>query len=185
MFTQINRSYLPQFQKTMQRGLLSLQMTSSLAIVKKEDRVTAIPLNFSYKTNFPSPRKLEGHFKSHVNGKYLKFSNPNEYLADAQRIIRDGFQVQYRYKNPKNGMYEMRRGYIQFIGLSSKNQSPRFAFVGLNNNGEITTYHIRKHGSILKYFDFETIERLVCLGSETDLQLLEALSLKNSLRPRQ
>ncbi|WP_205408889.1 hypothetical protein [Listeria goaensis] len=94
--------------------------------------------------NFGNVEKLEGHFSKH-GGEFGKaFSNADEYLAGANDVIKNGTKVQYSY----NG--EIRTGYVKFMknsSLTNANGVPiksyaKFEFVGTNNLGEITTYHV-------------------------------------------
>ena len=93
---------------------------------------------------FGDVEKLEGHFSKH-GGEFGKaFSSADEYLAGANDVIKNGTKVQYSY----NG--EIRTGYVKFMknsSLTNANGVPiksyaKFEFVGTNNLGEITTYHV-------------------------------------------
>lgn len=94
--------------------------------------------------NFGSTEKLESHFGKHGGEFGGVYSNANEYLAGANNVIENGIKVQYEYKG------ELRRGYVKFMknsGLTNAAGVPRksyakFEFVGTNNLGEITTYHV-------------------------------------------
>ena len=84
--------------------------------------------------NFASKEKLVGHFEKHGNEFKGIYSNADEYLDGARSVINDGYKIKYEYKG------EIRTGYIEFMGNTSKGK-PKFAFVGTNNDGFITTFH--------------------------------------------
>lgn len=94
--------------------------------------------------NFGNAEKLEAHFSKHGGEFGRTFSNTNEYLAGANDVIKNGTKVQYNYKG------ELRTGYVKFMknsSLTNANGVPiksyaKFEFVGTNNLGEITTYHV-------------------------------------------
>lgn len=50
--------------------------------------------------------------------------------------MKDGIKVLYAYKG------ETRTGFVQLMGTNKKGQS-KFAFVGTNNHGQITTLHAK------------------------------------------
>ncbi|EAC6221985.1 TPA: LXG domain-containing protein [Listeria monocytogenes] len=94
--------------------------------------------------NFGNTEKLKSHFSNH-GGEFGKvFSSADEYLAGANDVIKNGIKVQYNYKG------EVRTGYVRFMknsSLTNSNGVPiksyaKFEFVGTNNLGEITTYHV-------------------------------------------
>ena len=94
--------------------------------------------------NFGNVEKLEAHFFKHGREFGSAFSDANEYLAGANNVIKNGTKVQYNYKG------ELRTGYVKFMknsSLTNANGVPiksyaKFEFVGTNNVGEITTYHV-------------------------------------------
>ncbi len=57
-----------------------------------------------------------------------------EYLEGARSVMANGYKVSYEYKG------EIRTGYVSFMGNNSKGNA-KFAFVGTNNQGYITTFH--------------------------------------------
>ncbi|KXY09041.1 T7SS effector LXG polymorphic toxin [Bacillus wiedmannii] len=99
--------------------------------------------------NFGSTEKLNGHFGKHGGEFGGAYSNMNEYLAGANDVIKNGTKVQYNYKL-KDGTIELRTGYVKFMKNSSLTNPKgvpiksyaKFEFVGTNNLGEITTYHV-------------------------------------------
>ncbi|MEC1775126.1 T7SS effector LXG polymorphic toxin [Bacillus mojavensis] len=95
-------------------------------------------INIPYK--FANRNKLEGHFKKHGNEFKGIYKNAEQYLKGAQYIVNNGTKVQYRYKL-KDGTIEIRTGYVKFMGTTRKGAA-KFEFVGTNNQGYITTYHV-------------------------------------------
>lgn len=57
--------------------------------------------------------------------------------------MKNGYRVKYNYKG------EQRYVYIEFFGNNSKGQA-KFAFVGTNNDGFITTFHTESGKSFWK-----------------------------------
>ena len=84
--------------------------------------------------NFGSLDKLLSHFDKH--GSEFGAQSPEEYLNVGRGVIKDGYQVQYQYKG------DLRTGYVQYMGNTSKG-APKFAFVGTNADGDITTIHTK------------------------------------------
>jgi len=95
-------------------------------------------------TNFARQELLDSHFDKHVvnrdefNGAY---KTADEYLQGALDVVDNGAPVKYSYKG------EERTGFVRFAGTSKpKGSKPygdaKFEFVGTNNDGHITTYHI-------------------------------------------
>ncbi|KMN45616.1 hypothetical protein [Bacillus sp. LK2] len=93
---------------------------------------------------FGNTEKLESHFIKHGGEFGGTYSNAVEYLAGANNVIKNGTKVQYNYKG------ELRTGYVKFMKNSSLTNPKgvpiksyaKFEFVGTNNLGEITTYHV-------------------------------------------
>jgi hypothetical protein len=95
--------------------------------------------------SFASRSHLENHFLKHGREFKGSFTNADEYLSGAHDVIKDGIKVIYGYKG------ESRVGYVRFAGTSQGRSVinsikypgvSKFEFVGTNNNGYITTYHI-------------------------------------------
>ena len=84
--------------------------------------------------NFADKAKLTGHFDKH--GTEFGAKTADEYLSIAQDVMKNGTKVQYSYKG------ETRTGFVQLMGTNRKGQS-KFAFVGTNNQGQITTLHTK------------------------------------------
>ena len=74
-------------------------------------------------------------FKKH-GGEFKKLgvTNEQEYLNLSREIIKNGEKVEYNY----NG--QIRTGYVAYIGNDSKGKV-KFALVGTNAQGQITTLH--------------------------------------------
>ncbi|WP_444905215.1 hypothetical protein ACJJIU_11225 [Microbulbifer sp. CnH-101-E] len=61
--------------------------------------------------------------------------SPEAYLAYARQVMKEGIKVNYLYKG------EVRAGFVQLIGQTRKGMA-KFAFVGTNSGGHITTMHV-------------------------------------------
>jgi hypothetical protein len=88
-------------------------------------------------SNFANRDKLEGHFDKHGGEFGGLYKNADDYLKGAKEVIENGIKVEYEYKG------EIRTGFVKFRG-NNKNGKAKFEFVGANNNGDITTYHIQR-----------------------------------------
>uniref|UniRef100_UPI001C4D2669 pre-toxin TG domain-containing protein n=2 Tax=Vibrio TaxID=662 RepID=UPI001C4D2669 len=84
--------------------------------------------------NFADESKLVSHFEKH--GAEFGAKNADEYLSMARNVMQDGTKVQYAYKG------ETRTGFVQLMGTNRKGQA-KFAFVGTNGQGQITTLHTK------------------------------------------
>jgi RHS repeat-associated protein len=84
--------------------------------------------------NFADEAKLVAHFEKH--GTEFGVKTVDEYLSVAREIVKSGQKVEYLYKG------ETRVGYVQLLGNTNKGAS-KFAFVGTNNSGHITTLHTK------------------------------------------
>ena len=69
------------------------------------------------------------------------YHTADEYLRGAHDVIDHGTKVAYQYKD------ETRIRYVKFMGNKSRNGSAKFEFVGTNNSGYITTYHVESDKS--------------------------------------
>ena len=94
-------------------------------------------------STFETEEKLLSHFDKHKDEFKGIFGSVDEYLQGAQDVMQNGYKVEYIYKG------EIRTGYVQFMGNSSKGQA-KFAFVGTNNQGYITTFHTESGKSFWK-----------------------------------
>jgi len=96
--------------------------------INQANSSTSIPRNFA------SNKQLDEHFKKH--GGEFNLDNTSDYLEIARYAQKNGTPVQYGYKG------ETRIGYAQFMGNNRKGQA-KFAFVGTNSDGHITTLHVK------------------------------------------
>jgi len=101
---------------------------------------------------FANDSKLEEHFEKH--GGEFKAESKEEYLATAQDVIDNGTKVEYQYKG------ETRTGYVQFMGNNSKGKS-KFAFVGTNSDGYITTLHAKSGKDVWKTLNGNALDKTV------------------------
>ncbi|WP_028543614.1 hypothetical protein [Paenibacillus taiwanensis] len=99
-------------------------------------------------SNFADRTLLEGHYDKHGREFKGSYKNADEYLQGANDVINGGTKVQYEYKL-KNGTIETRTGYVKFMGNTQKGEA-KFEFVGTNNNGNITTYHVKRGEDVWK-----------------------------------
>jgi len=77
---------------------------------------------------------LVTHYKKH--GAAFNATSKDEYLSVARDVAKLGTHVRYVYKE------EMRSGFFMLMGTTKKGEA-KFAFVGTNNNQEITTFHTK------------------------------------------
>ncbi len=94
--------------------------------------------------NFESAAKLESHYAKHGHEFNGLYQSADDYLAGANNVIKHGTKVNYLYKG------EIRTGYAQFFGNSAKNGMAKFAFVGTNNSGFITTFHVERSKELFR-----------------------------------
>jgi len=84
--------------------------------------------------SFAGESKLLAHFEKH--GAEFGAKSADEYLSTAHQVMQNGNKVKYLYKG------ETRNGFVQLMGTNRKGQS-KFAFVGTNSKGQITTFHTK------------------------------------------
>lgn len=111
--------------------------------VKGANKTVANAAKIHRPSNFANRKLLESHFEKHVvkrdefKGAY---KTADEYLEGALDVVNNGTPVKYAYKG------EERTGFVRFAGTSkpkgNKAGNAKFEFVGTNNEGHITTYHI-------------------------------------------
>ena len=99
---------------------------------------------------FATEDKLVSHFEKHGNEFKGIYNSADEYLQGARDVMNNGYKVEYSYKG------ETRVGYVQFIGNNSKGKA-KFAFVGTNNEGYITTFHTESGKTFWKLLNGENI----------------------------
>jgi hypothetical protein len=102
--------------------------------------------------NFADANKLSDHFKKH--GAEFGAGTPDEYLQIGRDIMRNGEKVEYLYKG------EIRTGYVQFMGNSSKG-SAKFGFVGTNADRAITTIHTESGKSFWKMLNGNPLDKTI------------------------
>ena len=99
---------------------------------------------------FATEDKLMSHFEKHGAEFKGVYNSVDEYLQGARSVVNNGYKVEYSYKG------ETRVGYVQFMGNSSKGKA-KFAFVGTNNEGYITTFHTESGKTFWKLLNGENI----------------------------
>ena len=99
---------------------------------------------------FATEDKLVSHFEKHGNEFRGIYNSADEYLQGARDVMNNGYKVEYSYKG------ETRVGYVQFMGNNSKGRA-KFAFVGTNNEGYITTFHTESGRTFWKLLNGENI----------------------------
>ena len=99
---------------------------------------------------FATEDKLISHFEKHGGEFKGIFNSADECLQGAQDVMKNGYKVEYIYKG------ETRIGYVQFMGNNSKGNA-KFAFVGTNNDGYITTFHTESGKTFWKMLNGENI----------------------------
>ena len=114
----------------------------------KEAAEKGIKSGSNTKATFASEEKLLSHFDKHGGEFKGIFNTADEYLQGAQDVMQNGYKVEYAYKG------EIRTGYVQFMGNNSKGNA-KFAFVGTNNEGYITTFHTESGKSFWKMLNGE------------------------------
>ena len=101
-------------------------------------------------STFASNELLVSHFEKHKKEFKGIYHTADEYLQGARDVMNNGYKVEYWYNE------EMRIGFVQFMGNNSKGRA-KFAFVGTNNNGYITTFHTESGKSFWKMLNRENI----------------------------
>ena len=102
--------------------------------------------------NFGSKNLLLSHYQKH--GAEFGVKSAEEYLSLGRRVIQTGTRIKYSYKG------EVRVGYVKFMENSSKGES-KFAFVGTNNQGNITTIHVESGKNFWKTINSNTTEKVI------------------------
>ena len=101
-------------------------------------------------SSFASEEKLLSHYDKHGNEFKGIYNSSDKYLQGARDVMNNGYKVEYAYKG------ETRTGYVQFMGNNSKGKA-KFAFVGTNNDGFITTFHTESGKTFWKLLNGENI----------------------------
>lgn len=102
--------------------------------------------------SFADEAKLIGHFEKH--GAEFGAKSSAEYLQVGKDIMQSGDKVQYLYKG------EMRTGYVQFMGNSSRGEA-KYGFVGTNSDGTITTIHVESGKSFWKMLNGNPVDKTI------------------------
>lgn len=89
-----------------------------------------------------------------THGAEFGVKSAEEYLSLGRRVIQTGTRIKYSYKG------EVRVGYVKFMENSSKGES-KFAFVGTNNQGNITTIHVESGKNFWKTINSNTTEKVI------------------------
>ncbi|MBS3668072.1 hypothetical protein [Vreelandella boliviensis] len=103
-------------------------------------------------SNFADETKLQQHFEKH--GTEFGARSADEYLSIARGVMQNGDRVQYMYRG------ELRTGFVQFMGNNRRGQS-KFAFVGTNNQGQITTLHAKSGKDFWKTLNGNAQDRTI------------------------
>ena len=115
------------------------QAAASAATTPRTGGVSAVPVKTPKATNpekFSSNKTFNDHFNRH--GTEVGATTKEEYLSIGQDVVKNGTRVTYSYGN--DGGY--RYGYVQPFG-NTKNGNTKFIFVGTNDDGYITTIHVK------------------------------------------
>lgn len=116
--------------------------------VAQKAAATPVPKPLS----FADEDKLNVHFEKHKAE--FAVDSPSEYLQIGRDIQRYGEKVEYLYKG------ELREGYVQFMGNTSKGKA-KFGFVGTNANGDITTIHVESGNSFWKMLNGNPMDKTI------------------------
>ena len=98
---------------------------------------------------FANDEKLVSHYWKHR--KEFGAYSLDDYLSQAREVMNNGYEVNYKYKG------EIRTGFIEYYGNSQK-KGAKFAFVGTNNDGFITTFHTESGKTFWKMINGENIK---------------------------
>ncbi len=104
------------------------------------------------KIGFSSSKKQDIHYQKH--GSEFKSKNSKEYLATAHSVMKNGIKVDYSYKG------QTQTGFVQFMGTNKKGLS-KFAFVGTNKQGNITTLHTKSGKDVWRTINGNAKEKVI------------------------
>ncbi|MVA71946.1 hypothetical protein GOZ81_12765 [Agrobacterium vitis] len=107
---------------------------------------------FGLTANFADDARLNSHFEKH--GAEFNAKTPAEYLEIGRSVMQQGDKVVYVYKGEK------RTGYVKFMGNTRRGQS-KFAFVGTNSDGAITTIHTESGNSFWKMLNGSSSDKTI------------------------
>ncbi|WP_373814992.1 DUF637 domain-containing protein, partial [Neisseria dentiae] len=117
-----------------------------------EDFSTVLPTIKAVPFNFKNNQLLTDHFRRH--GSEFGAKTANDYLAIGRDVMRTGTRVKYQYRG------ELTTGYVKFIGNNQKGEA-KFAFVGTNNQGVITTIHVKTGNDFWKTINGNPSEKII------------------------
>jgi len=105
--------------------------------------------NKYYNAIFANDEKLVSHYWKHRKefGAYSLY----DYLNQAREVMNNGYEVNYPYKG------EIRTGFLEYYGASQK-KGAKFAFVGTNSDGFITTFHTESGKTFWKMLNGQNIK---------------------------
>ena len=101
---------------------------------------------------FTDEAKLFSHFEKH--GAEFGAKSADDYLDLARQVMSEGDKVKYLYKG------ETRTGFVQFMGNTRKGKA-KFAFVGTNSAGEITTLHTKRGKDLWKTLNQDAADKTI------------------------
>ncbi|MBN2992492.1 type IV secretion protein Rhs, partial [Pseudomonas cedrina subsp. fulgida] len=107
--------------------------------------------------DFGSEEKLVGHFEKH--GAEFKSKNAHDYLHIARHVVEKGIPVHYSYKEAQ------RKGYVLLLGTNRSGQA-KFAFVGTNQNNQITTLHTKSGKEFWRTINGDATDKTIRPHSE-------------------
>ncbi|WP_176472381.1 RHS repeat domain-containing protein, partial [Pseudomonas sp. Irchel 3H7] len=110
------------------------EVPGGVAGAKVDEGEPRLPTTRSPPKDFGSEDKLDDHFQKH--GSEFKTESKEEYLSMARFLVNHGTRIEYKYKG------ETRSGYLKLMGNNRKGEA-KFAFLGTNQNNEITTLHAK------------------------------------------
>ncbi|MFH0901761.1 MAG: RHS repeat-associated core domain-containing protein, partial [Pseudomonadota bacterium] len=82
-----------------------------------------------------------------------------EYLEMAREVAKDGTRISYLYKG------EQRFGFVKFMGNTSKGDA-KFAFVGTNAEGSVTTFHVESGKDFWKLLNGNPADKTIRLEED-------------------
>jgi len=134
--------------KTISNMLKSTGAQKILEYIRPKKIAEGTPKAINIPSEFANQKLLDDHFTKHGGEFKGVYKNSDDYLQGARDVIADGTKVQYEY-TLKNGTVETRVGYVKYMGNTKKGEL-KFEFVGTNNDGKITTYHVKRGEDLWK-----------------------------------
>ena len=121
--------------------------------VKVDEGEARVPIANSRPKDYGNDEKLVRHYEKH--GKEFDAQSKEEYLQISRDVVNQGTKVKYQYEG------ETRAAYLQMMGNSKRNGETKFAFVGTNNKGEITTLHTKSGKTFWKTLNGDAKDNVV------------------------